>query len=185
MEDAQVKLINDSFAAVPSAEVFATVFYSRLFALDPSVRGLFRTDMKDQGRKLMALIGIAVANARNPGAIKTAVDQLAVRHVGYGVKMEHFPTVGAALLWAFEQVLGSARFSQPAKEAWGQLYGELVAIMAPHFSASAASTRAGAQTTPVPLSASPASKAATAAAAVARKPLPATRSFFDRLAFWR
>jgi nitric oxide dioxygenase len=182
MEDVQVGLISDSFAAVPSAEVFATVFYSRLFALDPSVRGLFRTDMKDQGRKLMALIGIAVANARNPGAIKTAVDQLAVRHVGYGVKMEHFPTVGAALLWAFEQVLGS-RFNQPTKEAWGQLYSELVAIMAAHFSASAASARAGAQTTPVPLSASPASKPATAAAA--RKPLPATRSLFDRLAFWR
>jgi nitric oxide dioxygenase len=182
MEDAKVKLINDSFAAVPSADAFAALFYTKLFSLDPSVRALFRRDMKDQGRKLMALVGIAVANARNPDAIKSAVEQLAVRHVGYGVKMEHFPTVGAALLWTLEQELGP-RFDRATKEAWAQLYGELVAIMAPHFSAAAAASARTAGSTVLATPAAP--KPATPDATPMRKPLPTTRSFFDRLAFWR
>ena len=37
----------------------ALEFYGRLFELDPSVRALFKNDMKDQGRKLMAMLKVA------------------------------------------------------------------------------------------------------------------------------
>jgi hemoglobin-like flavoprotein len=37
-----------------------------------------------------------------------AASALAKRHVGYGAKAEHYPVVGAALLWALEMGLGMA-----------------------------------------------------------------------------
>jgi hemoglobin-like flavoprotein len=162
MEDAQVTLINESFAAVSDADAFAKTFYFKLFALEPSVRPLFSSDMQAQGKKLMHLVGVAVANARHPDRIRGAVDQLAIRHVRYGVKMEHFATVGTALLSTFEETLGP-RFNSATKGAWAALYGELVAIMAPHFSEPAPK---------IGLAASPASA-------------PPARTFFQRLAFWR
>ncbi|HEX9790189.1 MAG TPA: hypothetical protein VGA60_05970, partial [Kiloniellales bacterium] len=46
---AQKRLVQDSFAAVlPIAEAAAELFYGRLFELDPSLRRLFKGDMKEQ-----------------------------------------------------------------------------------------------------------------------------------------
>ena len=157
----QATLIKESFDIVaPIADTAAELFYARLFELDPSLRPLFRSDMKDQGRKLMAMLGVAVANARRPEALRAPLEQLAKRHVAYGVRIEHFDTVGAALLWTLEQGLGD-RFTADMHEAWGALYCEIVLIMAPQF---------------VPDSAAP----------VVHRPMPpAPRSFFHKLAFWR
>ena len=59
--DAQ-RLVRDSFAKIaPNAEATAGMFYDRLFVLDPSLRSLFKGDMAKQGRKLMTVIGTAVA----------------------------------------------------------------------------------------------------------------------------
>jgi len=53
---AQKTLVQTSFAQVePIAEAAAELFYGRLFALDPSLRRLFKGDMTAQGRKLMAM----------------------------------------------------------------------------------------------------------------------------------
>ncbi len=54
----QRRLVRDSFARVaPIAEQAAELFYGRLFELDPALKPLFKGDMKEQGRKLMAMIG--------------------------------------------------------------------------------------------------------------------------------
>jgi nitric oxide dioxygenase len=37
-----------------------------------------------------------------------AASALAKRHVSYGAKAEHYPVVGAALLWTLEKGLGMA-----------------------------------------------------------------------------
>src|SRR4051812_6746188 len=56
-------LVRDSFAKiVPIAPQAAALFYDRLFQLDPSLKPLFTGDMNEQGRKLMAMISMAVAN---------------------------------------------------------------------------------------------------------------------------
>ena len=133
MRENHVKQITETFAAVaPIADTAAALFYTKLFELDPSLRRLFRHDMTEQGRKLMAVLGMAVANARNPRALKAPLGELAERHVGYGVKLAHFETVGAALLWTLDHALGE-RFDATTRQAWTTLYGEIVAIMAPHF----------------------------------------------------
>ena len=48
----QIMLVQTSFVLVmPIAETAATLFYQRLFELDPSLRPMFRGDMQEQGRK--------------------------------------------------------------------------------------------------------------------------------------
>ena len=55
MTPEQKTLVQNSFEQVlPIADVAAELFYGRLFELDPSLRHLFRGDMKAQGRALMA-----------------------------------------------------------------------------------------------------------------------------------
>jgi len=53
---------------------------------------------------------------------------LARKHVDYGVKPAHYDTVGAALLWTLEQGLGS-KFTEDVKTAWATAYGILSQVM--------------------------------------------------------
>ena len=49
-------------------------------------------------------------------------------HVGYGVREEHYATVGAALLWTLEQGLGEG-FTPETRDAWAAAYGLLSSAM--------------------------------------------------------
>jgi nitric oxide dioxygenase len=118
----QIKLVQDSFALVaPIADTAAQLFYGRLYELDPSLRLMFKSDMKEQGRKLMQMLSVAVHALNNLDGIISAVQALGQRHVGYGVTMEHYAIVGDALLWTLEQGLGEA-FTPDVKEAWTAVY---------------------------------------------------------------
>jgi hemoglobin-like flavoprotein len=125
MTPEQKTLVRDSFAKVtPIAPAAAAMFYDRLFVLDPSLRPLFKGDMKEQGRKLIAMIVTAVANLDRLDAIVPAVRDLGRRHAGYGVKPSDYDTVATALLWTLEQGLGDA-FTPATREAWTVCYGIL------------------------------------------------------------
>lgn len=129
MTPRQITLVQETFDAVqPIAVEAATMFYDRLFALDPSLRRLFRGDIQEQGRKLMQAIALVVQGLRAPDAILPAVTALGARHRGYGVEPEHYPTVGAALLWTLEQGLGAA-FTPQVKDAWAAAYAMLAEAM--------------------------------------------------------
>lgn len=122
-------LVRESFAkVVPIAPAAAAMFYDRLFALDPSLRPLFKGDMNEQGRKLMAMIGTAVANLGRLDTILPAVQDLGRRHAGYGVSKASYDTVGAALLWTLEQGLG-ADFTLATRAAWTEAYTILAGVM--------------------------------------------------------
>jgi Globin len=82
------------------------MFYERLFSLEPSLRPLFKGDMAEQGRKLMTMIGTAVANLHRLVNIVPTVQDLGRRHIGYGVEPTHYQTVSAAMPWTLEQDLG-------------------------------------------------------------------------------
>ena len=126
--DAQ-RLVRDSFAKVaPNAEAAAGMFYDRLFVLDPSLRPLFKDDMTEQRRKLMTMIGTAVANLHRLDTIVPAVQDLGRRHAGYGVTPSHYKTVAAALLWTLEQGLGD-EFTSETRQAWVECYTTLASTM--------------------------------------------------------
>jgi hemoglobin-like flavoprotein len=129
MTEDQKTLIRDTFAKVSAnAPAVAAQFYKRLFEIDPDLRPLFKGDMAAQGRKLMAMIGTAVANLDNLDTIVPAVQQLGQRHVGYGVKDADYITVADALLWTLQQGLGED-FSQPVRDAWIVCYTTLADVM--------------------------------------------------------
>ena len=129
MTPEQGSLVKDSFASVvPIASQAAALFYGRLFELDPGLRPLFKTDLAEQGKKLMQMIGYCVANLDQPDVLLPAVYELGRKHVGYGVSDKDYDTVGSALLWTLEKGLGSA-FTPAVKEAWTAVYGVLASTM--------------------------------------------------------
>jgi hemoglobin-like flavoprotein len=118
----QIQLIRHTFALVePHAEVMALVFYQRVFTLDPSLRSLFRTNIDEQGQKLMQMLGVAVALLEQPFALEPSLEALGRRHAGYGVADRHYGTVGEALLDTLQECLGSA-FTPEVMDAWATLY---------------------------------------------------------------
>jgi hemoglobin-like flavoprotein len=104
------------------------MFYDRLFMLNPALRPLFKGDMPEQGRKLMAMIGTAVANLHRLDDIVPAVRDLGRRHGGYGVQSDDYDTVATALLWTLEQGLG-ADFTPATRDAWTTCYVVLAGEM--------------------------------------------------------
>jgi nitric oxide dioxygenase len=129
MTPEQVRLVETSFEAVkPIAAEAATLFYGRLFEFEPEAKPLFSGDMAEQGRKLMATLGTVVANLGRFESILPAVQQLAVRHVDWGVRPAHYTTVGEALLWTLGQGLGSA-FTPEVDAAWRAGYTALSGVM--------------------------------------------------------
>jgi hemoglobin-like flavoprotein len=130
MTPQQISLVEASFRAIfPIRDAAAEIFYRRLFALDPGLRPLFaRTDMADQGKKLMASIAFVVGGLKNAETIVPAIEALARRHVGYGVEPGHYRTVGAALIETLDEGLGDA-FTPEVHEAWTAAYGLLSGVM--------------------------------------------------------
>lgn len=129
MTPRQIELIRSTFAQVaPISETAAELFYNRLFELDPAVRQMFQTDLNDQGRKLMQMLAMVVAGLDRLDTITPAVRDLGRRHVDYDVRAEHYPTVGAALIWTLEKGLGDA-FTTEAREAWTAAFALLSTVM--------------------------------------------------------
>lgn len=129
MDSRQIDLVQNSFMHLtPIAGQLAEAFYKRLFEIAPEVRPLFKGDMTEQGGKLMATLGVAVKGLTNLEGIIPVVEELARKHLGYGVEAEHYESVGAALLDALEFSLGSA-YSPDIGDAWASAYSILSSTM--------------------------------------------------------
>jgi hemoglobin-like flavoprotein len=125
----QITLIQTSFAKVlPIADTAAALFYGRLFELDPSLKPLFKGDMHEQGRKLMTMIRVVVNGLNRLDQLVPAIQELGRRHAGYGVRADHYATVGAALLWTLGQGLGD-QFTPEVEAAWTTAYTVLAETM--------------------------------------------------------
>lgn len=129
MSPDQIRLVQDSFESVsPIAATAADLFYDRLFTIAPDLRPLFPDDMSEQKQKLMAMLGLAVAQLGRPDTVVPAIQELGRRHVAYGVGEAHFAPVGEALLWTLQQGLGPA-FTPELREAWTATYGLVAGLM--------------------------------------------------------
>ncbi len=112
----------------PLQATAAELFYGRLFELAPDTRPLFRRDIHVQGAMLMKTLDVVVGSLHDLGAVKPAAEELARRHVGYGVQPAHYDSVGTALLWTLEQALG-ADFTPALRQAWASAYATLAGAM--------------------------------------------------------
>ena len=129
MTPEQIRLVQRTWVRVlPVKETAARLFYERLFIMDPSLRALFRGSIDAQGEKLMQVMDAVVSGLGRLERFVPAVRELGRRHVAYGVKPEHYGSVGAALLWALGRVLAS-EFTPEVKDAWASVYADLAGLM--------------------------------------------------------
>jgi nitric oxide dioxygenase len=110
----QVKIVQESFAKVaPISDQAATIFYDRLFEVAPSVKAMFPADMTEQRKKLMATLAVVVNGLSNLESVLPAASALAIRHVAYGAKAEHFR-------WSAAPCCGRWRrdWARPGRARW-------------------------------------------------------------------
>jgi nitric oxide dioxygenase len=89
---------------------------------------MFARDLGEQGRMLMQMIGVVVANLNRVSTLVPTLHALGRRHAGYGVRDEHYDVVAGALLWTLEKGLGDA-FDDQMREAWTAAYVTLAQTM--------------------------------------------------------
>jgi hemoglobin-like flavoprotein len=129
MTPRQVELVQTTWEqCVPIADQAAALFYGKLFELEPNLKPMFKSDIKEQGRKLMQMITAAVRGLNDLNRLVPVVQDLGRRHVGYGVQDRHYDTVGTALIWTLDKGLGDA-FTVEVKDAWTTVYTVLATTM--------------------------------------------------------
>jgi hemoglobin-like flavoprotein len=166
-----VELVQRTWAqVVPISDAAATLFYDRLFEMDPSVRSLFKNDMAQQKKKLMQTLSVAVDGLVNPQRLIPVLEQLGARHAGYMVQDHHYGLVGEALLWTLREGLGDG-FTPEVETAWREVYGVVAGVMK---RAASGAKSASAPPPPIPNRTEPPPPAAPRAAPPA--PPPATYS---------
>ncbi len=103
----QKQLVQNSFKKVaPIADDAAAIFYAKLFEYDPKLKTLFKSDLRSQGKKLMMTLGIAVKGLDNLDELVPVLEQLARKHIDYGVSVDDYTPVGNALLYTLKQAWG-------------------------------------------------------------------------------
>ncbi|AYD47678.1 globin family protein [Arachidicoccus soli] len=129
MENKIIQNVQNSFQSVlPISAQAAAIFYSKLFEKDPSLQPLFKGDMKEQGKKLMMMLSMAVNSLTNMQSLVPVLENLGKRHLAYGVSDEMYDTVGTALIETLETGLGES-FTEDIKSSWVAVYTQIASIM--------------------------------------------------------
>jgi hemoglobin-like flavoprotein len=123
------ELIRSSFRiAARDRRQAAARFYEILFEQAPQTRELFVKDLEHQGAELMSKLGLIVAELQSFEALVPVLEDLALRHVAYGVRPQHYPLVGTALIQMLGEVVGDD-FTPETQAAWTRAYAGLSELM--------------------------------------------------------
>ncbi len=129
LTDQDIRLVRESWGKVqPAAEQAATIFYSRLFQQYPEVKPLFKSNMREQGIKLMSMLNFAVISLDRLEVLLPALEESGRRHAAYGVKDEDYGKVAEALVWTLGEALGDD-FTPETRDAWISAYTTLADVM--------------------------------------------------------
>jgi nitric oxide dioxygenase len=110
-------------------ELAAALFYPRLFEIAPDTRPLFSDDIIGQTEKTIFACAAVVGQIQEVDREGSLCSELAKRHVAYGVKPQHYPLVGKAVLSIMEEVLGEAHFTPEMEAAWVKAYDRIARAM--------------------------------------------------------
>ena len=129
MDARKVALVQDSFEkVVPMGVQVAELFYAELFAIDPSLRSMFPADLMSQQKKLLSALSMIVRALDTPEKILVSAEKLAVKHLEYNVRPEHYTYVGNALLRTLKKGLGD-KFTPELCDAWTEAFRMLARVM--------------------------------------------------------
>lgn len=111
-------------------------FYSRLFLTHPETRSMFPMSMAGQRDRLVRALGRIVTEADDVDRLAPFLIQLGHDHaVKYGIRSQHYPWVGDALLETLASFLGS-RWTTQVRDVWTEAYAIVAQKMMEGASAS-------------------------------------------------
>ena len=126
----QKRLIRESFKHVePASDLVATLFYLRLYQLDPTLQALLKGRRKAQRRELMGALKLAIISLDHSEELTPVLKLLGARHRHYGVRSGDYVTFVMAWIWTLEQSL-EQRFTAAVREAWMALLSQTARTMA-------------------------------------------------------
>ncbi len=128
MTPEQIELVRSSYASLDDPGAMASDFYRRLFAIDPSARGLFSEDPAVMAEKFAAELSAIVQAIITFDVFAARLRHLAVRHQAAGVRSRHYRSVGDALMQALAGRLGSG-WTPATEGAWRRAYNLVAEIM--------------------------------------------------------
>lgn len=118
MTSEQRRLVRQTVGALrDQAGPFSLLFYGRLFELDPSARRLFHNDLVLQGRKVIDTLDWMAESLEQFESMTPRLAELGRKHAGYGVRLDQYESVIAALLWAIAQAL-EPDFDAATRDSW-------------------------------------------------------------------
>jgi hemoglobin-like flavoprotein len=92
--------------AFENSDALGLLFYARLFEVDPALRVLFKTDLQDQSHSIVTMLRLCMEGLDERAELQYALRNLGARHAGYGVKIQDYVTVKAALMWTLRSSIG-------------------------------------------------------------------------------
>jgi hemoglobin-like flavoprotein len=129
MDIRHIALIQQSFEQTAAfGDRLSELFYTELFAIDPSLRTMFDGDLRRQQMKFMMMLALIVRSLHKPEHILNTVQHLAIKHVDYGVRPEHYSPFGNALLRTLRKMLGPD-YTRDVADAWEQGFRMLAGMM--------------------------------------------------------
>lgn len=129
MTPQQIRLVRESLAeASPQRNRLAGIFFAQLLAREPSLRFLFRADLRAHGRELHDGLAAIVASLDRLHAIAPALEWLAVRSARRGVGPDRYGIFVEALLAALAARRG-AGLSPELGAAWRAAAAVVAGVM--------------------------------------------------------
>lgn len=130
MNPKEVQLIKKSWKSFRLIDplIVGDVFYTKLFYEYPPLKSMFKISLEAQSKKLIDMLNIIVGRLDRLDEMARDISELAMRHVHYGVKPQHYKAVGMALLWTLQQGLGTGWTTDTAA-AWEKCFNFLADIM--------------------------------------------------------
>ena len=113
-------------------EALTTHFYNILLAEHPEVRPFFNRAHQANGDQPRALANGVLMYARHIDQLDQLgglVAQIINKHVSLQIQPEHYPVVGACLLRAIREVLGTEIATDEVLAAWAAAYQQLADIL--------------------------------------------------------
>lgn len=122
MEQAMIERLESSFNLLaPRGPELVDRFYAHLFSKHPALRPMFPSDMGEQKKKLLASLVLVIENIRKTEKLEQPLQDLGVRHVGFGTQAEHYPVVRDTLVSVMAEMAGEAWNDQLTQDWNGAL----------------------------------------------------------------
>ncbi len=130
MTEQQIVLVKKSWKTFKAINpvIVGDAFYGQLFMSLPNFRSMLKITKEKQAEKLVEILNVIIGRLDKIEEITAELHHLALTHIGYGLKPEHYQTIGNALIWALEDGLGKY-WDKNIEEAWTDCYAFLLQKM--------------------------------------------------------